>query len=244
MEYRSNFLLTLAVESCFLLSKLIYAAVVYKTGIQLGGLSPDAMFLYIGVFILITAFYTGLFMNNFYRLPDYVREGTLDLLITKPVSTLFMVSTRHVDFAIPVPNMIAGGIIIAIGWRRLSIPFDFVHVAGFAGLLLCGVFLAYSLYLFPQILTFWTVRTSAVVEFADKAWDFNTMPMAIYRRWMQRIGTSLFPIFLIFNVPAMFLWNQLTWKMALWSIAAPLLFMGLVRIFWNVSIKRYSSAGG
>jgi ABC-2 type transport system permease protein len=242
MEYRTNFFISIAVETGFLLSKLLYVLVVYQIGTEIRGLSPDGILLFIGTFVLITAVYTGCFMLNFYDLSRQVRDGSLDMLITKPVSLQFITTLRQFEFGIPVPNIIGGTIMVAIAWNRLHIPFTPANVAGYAGVLASGIAVAYSVYLFPQLLSFWIVKTSAIIEIADKGWDFNNMPMVIYGKWLQRIGTFVIPVFMIFNFPPMFLMGKLNTVYSIWVFAAPVLFFSLVRLFWNFAVKRYSSA--
>jgi len=186
--------------------------------------------------------YTGFFMQNFYNIPRHVREGTLDMYIVKPVSLQFVTTLRQVDFSIPIPNIIGGTVMVVIAWNRLGIPAGFFNIAGYLGIIASGVVIAYSIYLAPQLLSFWIVKTGALVEIADKGWDFNNMPMVIYSRWIQRIGMFVIPIFAIFNLPPMFLLGQLDTVYTVWVFVAPLLFLFLVRKFWSFAVKRYSSA--
>lgn len=121
MEYRANFIITICVESCYLFSKLLYVIVVYQVGVNIKGWPPDAILLFIGTFVLITAVYTGLFMQNFYGVPGLVRDGTLDMLIVKPISLQFIATLRRVEFSIPIPNIIGGTIMVVIAWNKLHL---------------------------------------------------------------------------------------------------------------------------
>ena len=242
MEYRANFLITIAVESCYLFSKLLYVIVVYQIGVKIKGWSPDAILLFIGTFVLITAVYTGLFMQNFYNIPRHVREGTLDMLIVKPVSLQFITTLRQVDFSIPIPNIIGGTIMVVIAWQKLQIEASFFNIAGYLGIIASGVVVSYAIYLAPQLLSFWIVKTGALIELVDKGWDFNNMPMVIYSKWIQRVGMFIIPVFAIFNLPPMFLLKQLNMVYSWWVFVAPVLFMFLTRKFWSFAVNHYSSA--
>jgi ABC-2 type transport system permease protein len=242
LEYRANLFAALTMELVFLVSKLLYAAAVYRTGLTVNGLSPDQVMLFIGTYIIMTAIYTGLFMDNFYRLPEHIRTGTLDLYITKPISLQFMATMRHVNFVLPVPNFIAGIWMVLSACDKLGIRLEPAVVAGYLLFLASSTCVTYALFLAPQILSFWTVRSGAIIEIADRCWDFNTMPMAIYGKWMQRIGVFVIPVFFITNFPAMFLTGRIRGALALWVIAAPAIFLTAVRAFWRFALKRYTSA--
>jgi ABC-2 type transport system permease protein len=242
LEYRANFFITIGVETCYLFSKLLYVIVVFQLGVRIKGWTPDAILLFIGTFVLITAFYTLFFMQNFFNLPRHIREGTLDMYIVKPVSLQFIATLRQVEFAVPIPNVIGGTVMVVIAWNRLDIAPSFGNIAGYLGIIASGVLVSYAIYLMPQILSFWIVKTGALVEIADKGWDFNNMPMAIYSKWIQRVGMFVIPIFAIFNLPPMFLLKQLNTAYALWIFAAPAIFLFLNRKFWSFAVKHYSSA--
>ncbi len=242
MEYRANLFAALTMELVYLASKILYSFVIYQVGIELDGISPDETMIFIATFIIMTGIYTGLFMNNFYGLPEHIRSGTLDMYITKPVSLQFIVTMRRVNFVKPVPNLIAGVIMLIMATNKLHIEMNFYNVAGYLLMLVSATCITYAIFLTPQILTFWTVKTDAIREVADKCWDFNNMPMNIYKKWMQRIGVFIIPVFFIANLPSMFLGGRLNSLYITWAIVAPILFLTFVRIFWCLAIRNYSSA--
>lgn len=242
MEYRANLYATLTMELVYLASKILYSFVIYQVGVQIDGISPDETMLFIATFIIMTGIYTGLFMNNFYGIPQHIRTGSLDMYIIKPISLQFIVTMRRINFVKPVPNLTAGFIMLFIAASRLHIEMNFYNVAGYLLMLISATCITYAVFLTPQILTFWTVKTDAIWEVADKCWDFNNMPMNIYNKWMQRIGVFIIPIFFITNLPAMFLGGRLNSLYITWSIVAPILFLTLVRILWSFAIRNYSSA--
>jgi ABC-2 type transport system permease protein len=242
MEYRSNFFIGFIVESGFLFTKIMYLIVVYNINITINGYSPNDMMLYIGTFSIITAFYTGFIMVNFYEIPEHIKNGTLDIFMTKPISLQFMVTLRKADFSMTLPNMIGGVAMVVLAWEKSGIPVNVFSVLGYIGFIVSGIIIAYSVFLFPQLLSFWIVETKAIIQIADRGWDFNTMPMTIYTKWIQRLGMFVFPIFAISNLPSMFLIGKMDFVHALWAVVAPIFFIVLIRLFWNYAIRNYSSA--
>lgn len=242
MEYKANFYASLTMEIVFLFSKLIYVIFAYSIGTDIGGITPDQLLLFTGTYTIMIAIYTGVFMDNFYGLQGLIGNGMLDMYITKPISLLFMVSLRHVNYALPIPNLIAGITMVVIGWRRNGIPVDLIHISGYLLLIASSTVVMYAVLLLPQILCFWTIRTGAVTELLDKSWDLNNMPMYIYKKWFQRLGIYFIPILFITNMPAGFLVGKMTCIYWIWVIVAPVLFFSLLKMFWNYAIRSYSSA--
>lgn len=242
MEYRANLFAALTMELVYLVSKILYVIVIYNSGITINGVSPDEIMIFIGTFIIMTAIYTCFFMDNFYALPEHIRNGTLDTYITKPISLQFMVTLKHVNFVLPIPNLIAGITMVVIAFKRLGISANFINICGYLGVLISATIITYSVFLTPQILSFWTVKSGAITEIADKCWDFNNMPMVIYNKWMQRIGVFIIPVFFITNFPAMFLIGKLNGIYFIWTFVAPIIFIVFLRLFWKFAIRSYTSA--
>ncbi len=73
-------------EIGYLVVKLLYVIVIYNAGVDVSGLSPDEILVFVGAFVIHTAFYAGFFMMNHFELSERIRSGTLDFFIVKPVS--------------------------------------------------------------------------------------------------------------------------------------------------------------
>lgn len=244
LEYRANFIVGIVVECTYLISKLLYVLIVYQAGSEVSGISAAEVKLFIGTFMLVTAVYTAFFMNNFYSLSGLIRNGELDMLIVKPVSLQFYTTLRTVNLSIPIPNIIAGLYLLCTSWKEAGIAVNLQNVIIYLLVLFSGILMSYSVFLLPNILSFWVVKTDAVVEISDKLWDFNNMPMKIYPVCLQRILVFVFSVFFVTNYPVMAVLRTMSVYDIIWVLAGPVLFFFLVRLVWRVSIKQYSSAGG
>ena len=120
VEYRANFYASMLMEILFLCSKLVYVFFTYTVDIKINGISPDQMLFFTGTYTIMVAVYTGLFMDNFYSISAYVNDGTMDIYMTKPVSLLMIISMQHINYALPIPNLIAGITMIMIAVNRLG----------------------------------------------------------------------------------------------------------------------------
>lgn len=241
LEYRINFLAGVVVEMGWMLVKLLYVAVVYRIGINIGVLTPDHIMLFIGIYVLMTGFYM-LYYSNFVGLGTMVREGELDMYLVKPASLQFLVTLRQWSFPMFLPNLVAGSILIVTGWSRAGLLVSPGRVAGFLFLLFCSNLLTYSLFLIPNLLSFWIVSTGGLANITAATWDFNNMPQMIYGKWIQRIGTFILPVFVITNFPGLFLMGELSSAMFLWAVLSPALFFALARMLWKRAVRNYSSA--
>ncbi|MFZ6030856.1 MAG: ABC transporter permease [Chloroflexota bacterium] len=242
MEYRFNFIGNFCMESGYLLVKLSYVVVVYRSGVTINGLTPDQVLLFSGTFVALTGIYAGMFMINNFGLRNKIRDGDLDLLLTKPVSLQFMVTLRQADLTIFSVDVIAGLLMVAVAWVRLGLPVTFFTVGGYAGFFALSALVSYSLFLLPLLLTFWMINATSLASIVDSFWDFNSMPMDIYSRWIKAIGVFVLPIFVITNFPPLFLLGKMPPGYQAWALVLPLLLLIVVRLVWRQGLKTYNSA--
>jgi ABC-2 type transport system permease protein len=242
MEYRANFFTGIAMELGYLVVKILYPVVIYQSGTKINGFTPDELLIFVGTFVIITGFYAGLFMMNFFFFGNLIRDGLLDILITRPVSLQFISTLKRSDIGNFLIDFTAGTIMVIIGISKAGISISALKLAGYALFIGAGAIVAYSLFLIPEILNFWFINASAIAETADSFWDFNLVPMVIYDKFIQRIGVFVLPLFVITNFPALFILGKLSPVYFLWGLLVPALFLLITRLLWNNAIKNYSSA--
>ena len=241
MEYRANFVTGLLMEFGYLLVKLLYIAVVFQAGVDINGLTPDEILLFVGTFVFMTGIYAGLIMMNLFELRALIRDGSLDFHIVKPVSLQFMVTLRRSDLGLLLVDMGAGIIMIVIALIRMGSGFDPWRLIGFTVFMAgCGI-VAYAIFVIPVMASFWFVGAN-IASAVDPLWDFNNMPMGIYGKAIQNIGVYLIPIFVISNFPAMFLLDRMTPVMMAWGIVVPFLMLALTRVVFQRAVRHYNSA--
>ncbi len=243
MEYRVNFAAGIAVECGYMLIKLMYAFLILQAGVSLNGLTSWEMLMCVGTYILIT----GLFMSmypNFCLLSFSVRDGSLDMLLTKPVNTQFLVTLRKLDFGMPIPNVLCGVALIVYGWQGAGLAVTVTGIVGFVLLCMTGLFLTYCLFLIPELLSFWFVSNSGVHQLSEAVRDFDNVPMNVYPKWLQRLGIFVLPVFVITNFPTLYVARKLSVPMTIWAFAAAALVFALQRLVWKKALRRYTSANG
>jgi ABC-2 type transport system permease protein len=244
MEYRANFITGILMELGYLVVKIMYVVVAFAAGRDIAGFTPDQMLVFIGTFITATGFYAGLYMLNFFQLSGLVRDGSFDTLMTKPVSLQFMATLRRCDIGIFLVDTVAGIVMTCIGFSRLSSFLGLWQLLGYVFFLLCGSAVAYAIYLIPQALVFRIVNASAIAGVTDSFWDFNNVPMIVYDKVGQAVGSFVIPMFLITSFPSLFALGRMSGAQMIWGALAPVVFVAISRFVWTRGIKNYSSASG
>ncbi|WP_028595938.1 ABC transporter permease [Paenibacillus assamensis] len=242
MEYRANFFMEFISEIAYVALKLVYIYAIFKTGVSINGNSSAYILAIGGNHMILTGIFVGFFMMNFLDLSYRVRDGTLDFLITKPISLQFMISFRSFQLGATIPNFVIGIAMLVIGIREMGVEISFWNFIMYLLLMISSIILTYSIFLIMQLPTFWIVKTDALTNIMESIWDYNNMPMNIYGKRIIIGGIFFIPLFVISNFPLLALTGQLESHLMIWGIGVSVPFLILSRILWKTAIKRYSSA--
>lgn len=242
MEYPLNFMSGMCVELAYMVIKLVYLYVVLTTGMKVGSLTPQMVIIFVGTYIFMTGIWMCLSGVN--DIPGAVIRGDLDLIMTKPGSLQFLQTFGKYDFAMAFPNVLAGTILVIIGWGKSGIPVTPANILIFLFYLVTGIILTYAFGLMAALLVFWVTSLNAVNTLYSALWDYNNMPMELYPKIIKQIGTFLIPIFLVTNWSGMAVLSRLSPLQLVWGAAASFLAFFLARKMWKAGVKKYTSANG
>lgn len=148
---------------------------------------------------------------------------------------------KEIDLAVPIPNFIAGVIMVSNAWKTLQLSTEPFIIAGYVFYIILGVVMLYSILLLPPLLSFWFVKSEGISQIVSGLSNFNMMPMAIYPKALKFFGTFIIPIFIVSNFPPLFVLGRLNIGTQIWGIVAPILFFGGARIVFKKAIRKYSS---
>lgn len=242
MQFRTNFVISILTEVGFIFAKSLYIIVLFSAGLSINGLEPKQMLMFIGTYTLVTGVMDAVCYPNIAAIPDYVRTASLDVMLTKPVNSLFISAFRKFDLGLGIPNVIGGLIMIIISWRLSDVPVSASNILGFTALTLLGCILTFPILIIPVTFSFWMIKSNALMDIIWAMWDFNNMPMTIYNKIIKAIGIFVLPIFMVTNLAPMFVFGQLPKIYIIYSIIAIPLFLFVSIKFWNFAIRSYSSA--
>ena len=178
MGFKTNFLLWIVVELLWFTLQLAFVAVIYQHTERIGDWSKWEVVLLMGVAHFIQQLFQAFFLVNCVQISEYVRTGKLDFILLLPVNTRFIVSLRQVDLGGFVNAASAVGV-MAYALRQLHQLPSFAQLAGFAGLVLAGILIHYSLMFLLASVAFWTVRAQGIVWGYYSLFNIARLPSSI-----------------------------------------------------------------
>ena len=242
MEYRANFALA-AVSSLITLGGALFALwALLRTDYQMAGWSFDQALIVVAIYTVLDGLQQTLLAPNRQQISEFVREGTLDFVLIKPIDAQFWLSVRKVSVW-GVPNIMLGlAMLVYVGSFRLE---PAVGVPGYLRLvipLFAGVSIYYALGYLLSTLTIWFTQLSNVTHAMHALLEAGRYPVSAYPASYRVFFTFVLPVAFMTTVPAdaMLGRSGVGWIVGGLLIAA--LLMIVARLFWLYALRFYTSA--
>ncbi|MBN1168772.1 ABC-2 family transporter protein [Candidatus Woesebacteria bacterium] len=246
---RNSFMVLLAQKRLFflfLIGKLlrfilfgVFLIFLVKGSGSLAGYSVNESIFFFLTYNLIDVISQFLY-REVYRFRPLVVSGDLDLIMTKPYSTLFRVllgGVDLIDFVTILPL-----VVLLIYFGSMLDP-TFIELVYFLILTLNGLVIATAFHIAVLSLGIITYETDHVIWIYRDLTSLGRLPVDIYKQPLRAIITYLIPVGLMMSFPV----RSLLGLMPFWGVAGSLVFGSLLIIlsikFWNFSVLRYRSAG-
>ena len=240
MEYRLNFLSSAAVSIFWMVWAAVGVSVYFRFTGQVAGWSYPELLVVIGLFFTVNGLRQAIFEPNLERIGEYVRRGTLDMLLTKPVDAQLLVSLRYLgigNLMDPLLGLIVTGAGLALsdrGWSVGALP-------AFALLFAAAIALLYALTLALMALAVVLVGAEELGSVSFAVVELARFPVQLYRNPVQSVLTVL-PIAFLTTFPAEALLGRLNPVLLLVAPAVATGSVALATLAWRRSLRSYSGA--
>lgn len=239
MAYPADFIIWAVIDLFWAFVNIGFFRVLLLNIPTISGWTFNQLTIPLGLYSLLNAFIWGAFYGNMKDLAKGVNRGTLDLVLTKPVSSQFVVSVKDIGVSL-FPSILVGIFLISYGFwvnhlRLLLILFIPL-------ILLCAVAIFYSLYFISTTFVFWTNRLGNIAELMPQAADVARYPTEIFPVFVRFILTFIIPLGLMVIIPGKVLLSLIN----PFNIFLPFIFAAIMvyvsHRFWLFALRRYSSA--
>lgn len=241
MEFPANFFVAVAIHMFFILANLAFFSVIwYRVG-GFGGLTPDQMLFFLGTFHLTDGLFMLYGFFSIINFPRMVREGELDFVLTKPVESQFLVSTK--SFGVYAWTDLGMGILLlSIAVSRLNLHLSWGQAATYGLMVINGAVLQYALNFIAITSSFWLIQGSAPWAIMFETYTFATRPAGIYPGYLKIVLTIFLPLLVVINFPTYFIVGRLSPTAVLWAFIATGMMLYLSHRFWRLGLRSYQSA--
>lgn len=241
MEFRTQFFAGIIGYALWTAISLVFIDIVFGQVGAVRGWSRDEMWVLYGTFVVLESLCYGLLGPNMWRFSTMVRDGSLDLALTKPVNLQFLVSTRYLDLN-GCLNISLGFVLLLIGLSRVGSWPSPLEWMIWLVLLGCGLVMAYSLWFACVTLAIWFVKLEGIGVIFDPMMQLARFPLEIYPRRLVAFLTLGLPIAFLTTFPTQALLGDTHLVVLGAALALATTFLTGGHLFFRFALRFYGSA--
>ena len=241
MMYKGDFVVWSLVIIGWFIFNMVFYHLLFEQIDSVAGWSKGQMFVLQGCYFLFEFLIWGIFYANFNQLPWKINRGQIDFALTKPVNPQFLLSFPSIHTN-QITNLILGVITITYGLNLAGITPSLHHILlALIIIFISGIFI-YSAYFITICLAFFTERLNNIAHLFPSLRDLSKVPQPAYTGWAKIAFTYAIPIVLATTLPSQALFGRPDYFLILVLLVIALISLYLSTLFFNFSLKRYSSA--
>lgn len=242
-SFRANLPLTVVSAVLYIGSALAFFTVIFGHVERLGDWNRGQVFVFLGTWYLLDYLWMFLWFFNLLRVPELVRTGELDLILSRPTNSLFLTATRRIELNELAGLMLGAGVVV-YGARDAGLPVTAGSVLFYVLLLLNGLLLFLGTTVFVTALTLSNSRVGPATELLDWFYSLADQPDAIDRGHLRTALTFALPAVVMASFPTRALFGLLSPGLVAWGSAAAFLWLTLAAWAWKRAVAQYQGAGG
>ena len=240
LEFRANFLAKVGQNVVWIFFFILILLVIYRNTDSVAGWSRGDAFVLAATCFFMNAVFQALFLS-LNEIPEQVRRGTLDFVLTKPIDTQFWVSTRKFNFD-QIGTIFAGLVMIVYGSVIAHIHPNAAQWAAYFLLIVAATVIFYCFNLILMTTGIWLVRVDNLWVLGDTVMQIARYPLDIYSTGLRAMLTFVVPLAFLATIPARQLKDHFDPLMLALGVAWALAFFVISRWFWNFALRHYGSA--
>ncbi len=234
---------SVASTSFYTLTLLLFIKIIYSNVTLFAGYTENEI-----IFLILFSqlnFYTQYTwsLNNIVSLNDSVRSGELDLILSKPLPSLFFITFRDINLVNRLkdglPNLIL--ISLLINWDSIQTSWDKVV---FGMVVFISGQIAWHCFRFLFALpVFFVGQSSQIFQISGTLENTANIPLEAFTGKLRTLFVNIIPTLIAAQMSvSIILGKSSAPKMLLVVLPTTLVFLILEKIGWIISLRNYSSA--
>jgi ABC-2 type transport system permease protein len=243
LQYRGNLIASVLGTVFWIATALLTLGVFFSQTRQLGGWDFWEVVVLLGVFNALTGLIEAVLRPGIGDLASQVRNGSLDLVLIKPVDPLGFVSFRHLDIW-RFTDVVFGLLLAAYALFRLGRVPSVLQIAAFLMTLVSAGVVVYAIWVLLMSMAFWFVSVENLSVLFDSIYESARYPVSAYPGALRFVFVYLLPIAWTTTIPASSLTGRIGPGTAIAAVGVAAFAMLVTRLVWGAALRRYTGASG
>lgn len=241
LEYRVNFWSNAFLNLFWLGWAAAGIGVYFRFTHAVRGWTYPEMLVVVGLFFAVNGIRQAVITPNLARISEYVRLGTLDFVLTKPVDAQFMVSLRNVRIYHLLDPVLGAGLVV-LGMLAADRPLTVGGVG--IGLLLigCSIVILYAVALALVSAGIGWVSSEGMDDLVQGLVETARLPVSLYRGVVQTALTVVLPVAFLTTIPAKALLGRSVGIAGFLAPVVAVVTVTLASAWWRHALRSYTGA--
>ncbi|MDR3085567.1 MAG: ABC-2 family transporter protein [Christensenellaceae bacterium] len=242
MVFRVSFFGAFFADGALFLVQMLAFSLIYGQVDGIGGWSRGQMMIFIGSFSMLNGLSMFLCFFGLADLPRKIREGGIDLYLTKPGNPLLRLSFESMDLG-SAPLLLLSAFIVAHGMAIEGIMLTLPLILYYGALILAMGLLYYDMELILRTIPFFVISATAIERLEGDMLTLNfKIPGVLYKGGFKLLFYFVLPYGIMATVPTEALSGVLgPWGLA-YALAIVAGFTAFALWFWGLGLRNYKSA--
>ena len=247
VAYRTSFVVEMVSNVGATAFDVLTVLVLFRVTRTLGGFELREAMVVVGLSSCAFAM-ADLVVGNIDRIKHYVRTGTLDAVLVRPLSALAQLVLMDLPLR-KLSRAVVGTAVLAVAVTVADIDWTVARVVLVVLAPLAGVVFFASIFVASASLAFWWVESGEVGNaFTYGGRDFTSYPIPVYSGWFRAVFAYGLGFAFVAYHPALALLGRpdplglpawVGWISPLVALVAA----GVAAVAWRVGIRHYRSTG-
>ncbi len=247
LQYRLSFAINLVGAGLVSFLDFLAILIIFQQVDALGNWSAAEVALLYAVASISFAI-TDLVIGHLDLLPKMIREGEFDLILIRPLGSLFQVVAA--DFSLRrLGKAFQGTVVLVVALAHLDVEWSAGRVTMLGVAIAAGAVIYAGVWVAFSTITFWLIDSQEVANAFSYGGNFVAQyPVNIFGPWLRRLVLFVVPIAFVSYFPALYVLDKED-ELGLPSVlqfaspvvaAATVVVAGLV---WRTAVRHYRSVG-
>jgi len=242
MMFRADFFFVFFCDGALFLVQLLAFEAIYSGVDSIGGWGRGEMIIFVGTFSMINALNMLIYFFGVVDLPNRIRRGDLDLIITKPVNPLLRLTFESVDPG-SFPLVILSVLIILYGVRVAGVEVTAARALGYAALVVLMTVLWYDMELILRTIPFFVISVDGIMELESQFLEVNfKVPGVLFKGAYRFLFYYMFPYGIMSTIPTQFVTGSITAPGLASAVLTAIGFTAFALWFFKLGLRNYKSA--
>ena len=242
MVFRLSFFGAFFADMTLFVVQLYTFSVLYGHVDAIGNWTRGQMIIFIGTFSMINGLNMVIYFFGVLGIPQKIREGLLDVYITKPGNTLLRLTFENVNLG-SLPLLVFSGAVIGYGIQVEGVALTWGMGLAYAGLVLLMTLLYYDMELILRTIPFFAIATSAIDRLEGEILMLHfKIPGVLFNGVLKFIFYFVLPYGIMATVPTQLITRTLTPGGLVHALGMTAVCTAFALWFWKQGMKHYKSA--